>query len=93
MRHEPKFPRPIIVDGAYFFEAGQFNAYLGELAGLTALPPSGTPIELIPLREAARRAGRCVRTIKRKAKAAYGAPDGVNTYGALANKRALEAVR
>jgi hypothetical protein len=88
--HEPKFPRPTIVDGAYFFVAAEFDAYLRQLAGLPALPPSTAPTELIPVREGARRAGVCVRTIKRKAKAAYGAAGGVNMNGALAKR--LETV-
>jgi hypothetical protein len=92
MKHEPKIPRPTIVDGNYFVVASEFNSYLEELAGRPARQPSAAPMELIPLREAARRSGRCVRTLKRKIKETYGAPDGVNTYGALA-KRALEAVR
>jgi hypothetical protein len=92
MRHEPKFPRPTIVDGAYFFVASEFDSYLRELAGLPALPPSAAPIELIPLREGSRRAGRCTRTLKRKIKEAYGDLDGVRTNGALA-KRAPEVVR
>jgi hypothetical protein len=86
MGHEPKFPRPVIVDGAYFLLAAEFNSYLGELAGLPALPPSAAPIELIPLREAARRAGRCTRTLKRKIKESYGDLDGVRTDGALAKR-------
>jgi hypothetical protein len=90
-RSKLKVPRPAIIDGAYLFVAREWDDSLREAAGREPLLPQqpDAPLELIPLREAARRAGVCVRTLKRKIKETYGAPDGVRTDGALA-KRALE---
>ena len=87
-----KVPRPAIIDGAYLLDAREWDDSLREAAGREPLPPQkpDAPLVLIPLREAARRAGVCVRTLKRKIKETYGPPEGVRTDGALA-KRALES--